>query len=101
MELIKKIKQAEAQARKIIEQAEGEAAGLAQKGRADRANALEQAAAGRKRAIDAAVSLGQSQGQAEIEVLKAEAGRTSQNLRKKAEAKILTAVAKVMEYLKG
>jgi len=101
MELIKKIKHAESEARQIIEQSGQQAAGLAEKGRTDRADALEQAEAERKRAIESAIALGQSQGQAEAEKLKAEAVASSQQLRQKAQERIPAAVAKVMEYLKG
>lgn len=101
MELIKKIKQTEAEARRIVEQAGRRSAELTEKGRARRADAVEQAAAERKRAIDEAVSLGQSQGRTEAEKLKAEAAGNSQQLRQKAQEKVPAAVAKVMEYLKG
>jgi len=101
MELIKKIKQTEAQAQQIIEQARADAAGRAETMREDQHQALEQAERERKKAIEAAVATAQSQGLAEAEKLKAQAEKDRRKLRDKANAKMPAAVARVMDYLKG
>ena len=100
MELIKKIKQAEAQAQEIIKRAGAETAGRAEKGRQNRLQAVEETERERKRAIEAAVAAAQSQGLAEIKQLKAQAEKDRQELRGKVNAKMATAVEKVMDYLK-
>jgi vacuolar-type H+-ATPase subunit H len=101
MELVKKIRQTEEQARKIIEQAKVEAAGQAEQGRDNRRRLLAEAKQKRRKAIEAAVAAAQSQGLAEIEKLKTQAGKKQQQLRDKAASKMSPAVAKVMDYLKG
>ena len=101
MELIKKIKQAEARAREIIKQAKDETAGRAEKGRRDRLQAVEKTERERKRAIEAAIAEAQSQGLAEIKQLKARAEKNRQKLRDKVDAKTAGAVAKLMEHIKG
>ncbi len=55
MELIKKIKQSEAQAQEIVAQARTDAAAMAQQQRKDHQKSMEQAEHERKKAIDAAV----------------------------------------------
>ncbi len=100
MELIKKIKQAEAQAQEIIEQAKADTSRQAEKGRENRLEALAKAEHGRKEATEAAVAVAQSEGLAEIENLKSQAERDRQELRDKVKAKMAGAVAKVMDYLK-
>ena len=101
MELIKKIKQTEAQAQEIIEQAKAQAAGQTEQGRERRRQALAQAEQERKKAIEAAVAAAQSQGLAEIENLKAQAEKDRQQLHHKVNPKMAPAVAKAMDYLKG
>jgi len=101
MELIKKIKQAEAQAQEIIEQAKADAARQAEKGRESRLQALAEAEHERKKATEAAVAAAQSQGLAEIENLKAQAEKARKQLHDKVDAKMPGAVAKVMDYLRG
>lgn len=101
MELIKKIKQAEAQAQEIIEQAKGESARGVEEGRANRRRLLAEAEQERKKAIETAVAAAQLQGHAEIEKLKTQAGEKQRHLRDKAAGKMAPAVAKVMDYLKG
>ncbi len=100
MELVKKIRQTEAQAQKIIEQAKAGAAEKAEDGRKNRRRLLAEAEQGRKKAIEAAVAAAQSQGLAEIEKLKTQAGEKQQQLRDKAARKMDPAVKKVMEYLR-
>jgi len=101
MELIKKIKQTEAQAQEIIEKAKADAAERAEKIRQDQRLALEQAERERKKAIEVAVGEAQSQGLKEAEQLKARAENDRRQLRDKANAKMPPAVAKVMDYLRG
>ena len=99
MELIKKIKQTEAEARKIIEQAKTQAAELAEQSRENRRLALEKAELAREKNIEATVSGAESEGLAEIEQLKAHAEKNRQQLRDKTADKIAAAAAKVMDYL--
>jgi V/A-type H+-transporting ATPase subunit G/H len=101
MELVKKIRQTETQAQEIIERAKAEAAKQAEDGRKNRHQLLTEAEQQRKKAIEAAVAAAQSQGLAEIEKLKAQAGKKKQQLRDKAVGKMVAAVEKVMESLRG
>lgn len=101
MELIKKIKQTEAQAQEIIEKAKADAVSRAEKMREDQRVALGRAEQERKKAIEAAVATAQSQGLEEAEKLKAQAEKDRRQLRDKANAKMPAAVARVMDYLKG
>ena len=101
MELIKKIKQAEAQAQEIIEQAKTAAAAQAEKGRENQLKALEQAEQQRKKTIEDAVAAARTQALAEDENLKAQAEKNRRKLHDKANAKINKIAAKVIDYLKG
>jgi V/A-type H+-transporting ATPase subunit G/H len=101
MELVKKIRQAEAQAQEIIKQAKAGAAEEAEDGRENRRRLLAEAEQKRKKAIEAAVAAAQSQGIAEVEKLKTQAGEKQQHLRDKAAGKMSPAVAKVVDYLSG
>jgi V/A-type H+-transporting ATPase subunit G/H len=101
MELIKKIKQAEAQAQEIIEQARIDATEHAEKGRENRRQALADAEQYRKKAIEAAIAEARAIGRAKVEKLKAQAERQSQELHDKTSSKMATATAKVMDYLRG
>ncbi|MBA7696593.1 hypothetical protein ES703_105243 [subsurface metagenome] len=101
MELIKKIKQAEAQAQEIIEQAKTEAIRQTEEGRKNRSQLLAEAERERKKAIEAAVAAEESEGLAETDNLKAQAEKDRQKLRDKASAKMAGAVAMVMDCLEG
>jgi vacuolar-type H+-ATPase subunit H len=101
MELVKKIRQTEAQAQEIIKQAKAGAAEEAEDGRENRRRLLAEAEQKRKKAIEAAVAAAQSQGLAEVEKLKTQAGKKQRQLREKATARMTSAVTKVMDYLKG
>ncbi len=101
MELIKQIKQAEAQAQEIIEKARVEAVKQADAGRRKRQAAIDQAEQERKRAMEAAVAQARSQGQAEVEGLKTEAEKRRRQLRDDTHGKMSAAVEKVVNYLKG
>lgn len=99
MELIKKIKQAEAHAQQIIEQAGAEAAEQAEKGRTNRLKASQQAEQQRKKTVEAAVAAAQAEGLAEIEKLKTQAEKKRRQLRDKVADKMTGATARVMDYL--
>jgi len=101
MDLIKKIKEAEAQAREIIEQAKAQAADLAEKDRHSRLETLEKAEHERKKTIEAAVADAEKQSLAEIECLRAKAKKTHQELGSSTNAKMAAAVEKVIDYLRG
>jgi len=101
MELIKQIKQAEAQAQQIIEQAKAKAAEQAgQHGKKQRQIRLE-AEQQRKKAVDAAVDGAWAQGKSEVAVLKAEAEKQKNQLRQETKPKVSAAIARVMDHLKG
>jgi vacuolar-type H+-ATPase subunit H len=101
MELIQKIKKAEAQTQEIIEQARIEAAEQAEKGRENRRQALANAEQQRKKAIEVAVAEAQSRGRAEVEKLKSQAEQQRRELRDKTGSKMAAAAAKVTDYLRG
>jgi len=101
MELIKKIKEAEAHAQQIIERAKADAAGQAEKGRENRHQILTQTERERKKAIETAVAQAESQGLAEVERLKTQAEKNRQQLREKIAGKMPSAIEKVMDYLRG
>ncbi len=101
MELIKKIKQAEAQAREIIEKAKADAAENAEQGRKKRLEALAESERERKKAIDAAVAKAREEGLAEAQNLKNQAEDERRRLRDKVAGQIPDAAAKVMGYLRG
>ncbi len=101
MELIKKIKEAEAQAQEIIDRAKADAVRMAEEGRKRRLAALGEAEQQRKKAIASVVAAAKSDGLAEAQKLKEQARKGRQRLRQKAEGKITAAAARVMGYLKG
>ena len=100
MELIKKIKKAEAQAQEIIEQAKIEAAEQAEEGRENRHQALIDAEQHRKKATEAAIAEAQARGRAEVDKLKAQAESKRQELRNKTGSRMATAAAQVTDYLR-
>jgi len=101
MELIKQIKQAEAESQQIVEQAKAEAAGGAEESRSRRGQLLQQAEQARKKAVARAVAEARSQGQAEVANLNIRADRDRDELRDSVREKMAGATAKVMEYLRG
>ncbi len=101
MDLIKKIKAAEAQAQQIIEQAKTAAAKQAEQGRNERLQAMEQTERQRKKTVEDAVAAAGAQAFAEAENLKSQAEKGRQQLHDKANTKINEAIAKVMDYLEG
>ena len=88
MELIKKIKQAETQAKEFIEQAKSQVTNQAEDGRRSRQEALEKAEHERKKAIEDAIAQAESQGSAEVEDLKAQAENQRRQLHKKVSGKV-------------
>ena len=100
MELLKKIKQAEAQAEEIVEQARTYAAEEAEKGRLSRLESLAEAEQQRKKTTEAAVARAKSEGLAEAGGLKAEAEKNCRQLRDKTESKMAKAATDVMDYLR-
>ena len=101
MELIKKIKDTEAQAQEIIDRAKADAVIASREGREKRLAALAEAEQQRKKAIESALAAAKADGLAEANKLKDQAHKDRRRLRQKAEGKIDAAVAKVMDYLKG
>jgi vacuolar-type H+-ATPase subunit H len=101
MELIKKIKKAEAQAQEIIEHARIEAAEQAEKGREKRHQALMDAEQHRKKATETAIAEAQARGSAEVDKLKAQAENKRQELCNKTGSRMATGAAKVTDYLRG
>ncbi len=101
MELIKKIKQAEAEAEQIILQAKADAVKQAEAFRVNRQNTLEQAEKERKKAIETAVLAAEGQAKGEVEKMTAEADKRRRELRAKATGRLSQAAAKVVGLLKG
>jgi vacuolar-type H+-ATPase subunit H len=101
MELIKKIKQSESEAREIIEKAKAEALKQAEAGRESRLAAMTEAEHQRKQATEAAIAEARSQANAEVENIKAQAEDQRRQLRDKTADRMTTAAAKVMDYLRG
>jgi vacuolar-type H+-ATPase subunit H len=101
MELIKKIKEAETQARTTIEQAKAQAAKNTQNQRENHRQTLADADQQRKKSIEAAVKKAEQQALAEIEKLNTQAEKNRKQLQDNATDKIPGAVKTVMDYLKG
>ena len=100
MELIKQIKESEAQAQQIIERAKANSVESAEQDKASRLQAMEQAQKERKDAIAAAAAKAESQGLSEVQQLKAQAEENRKKLHQKVDGKMAAAVAKVMGYIK-
>ncbi len=101
MELIKKIKQAEAEAQEIIDKAKADTINQAEQGRQKRREAMAAAEQERRKAVDSAVAKARSQGQAEVAKLKADSQGQKQQLQDQTKTKMAAAVEKVVAYLKG
>jgi V/A-type H+-transporting ATPase subunit G/H len=99
MELIKKIKQSEAQARQIIEQAKADVAKQAEQARKDRQQALAKAEQERKKTVEAAVAAAEKEALAEVEKLNAKAEKDRKQLRDNVKDKMAQAVGKVTDYV--
>lgn len=100
MELIKQIKEAEAQAKEIIEQAKTDAAAIAEDSRGRQAEQMNTAQEERKQAIERAVGEAEAAGQSEVEGLKARAAEDKQQLQASAGARIDQCVGRVMDHLR-
>jgi F0F1-type ATP synthase membrane subunit b/b' len=100
MELIKQIKEAEAQAKEIVEQAKVDAAAIGEDSRARQAEQMDIAREERKQAIERAVGEAEAAGQSEVEGLKAQAAEEKQQLQAGARARIDSCAGRVMDYLR-
>jgi len=101
MDLIKKIRAAEAQAQQIIEEAKTASARQAEQGRNERLQVMEQAERQRRKTVEDAVAVAKAQALAEAEKLKTQAEKSRRRLHDKVNARIDKVTAKVMDYLKG
>ena len=101
MELIKKIKQAEKQAQETVEQAKSQAVRKVEENHTSQTQTSANAEQERKKAVKAAVSAAQSQGLAEVDTLKSQAEKNRQQLRDKVTGKMASAVARIVDHLKG
>ncbi len=100
MELIKQIKEAEAQAKEIVEQAKADAAAIAEDSRRRQSEQMDAAQEERKREIERAVAEAEAAGQGEVEGLKARAVEEKQQLQASAGGRIDQSVGRVMDYLR-
>ena len=101
MELIKQIKEAEAEAKKIVEQAKADAVEMGEQAKAKRAEMLAAAEEQRKKAIAVSVEKAEAQGNGELAVLMATWQQEKEGLEASARGKMDECVAKVMEWFKG
>lgn len=101
MELIRQIRQAEAEAQQLIEKGKADAAALAEQSRQRRRQRLEEAEQQRKKAIESAVARARDQALADAQNLKTKAEQQRRQLRDSVSGKIPSAVAKVVGFLKG
>ena len=96
MELIKSIKQAEAQAKEIVEKAKAESLQQAEQKRSDWQKAMAQAEKDRRKIIDAAVEKAKTEADTEVKKLKEKAQSDIESLNKKTSAKIVEDVAELL-----
>ena len=99
MELIKQIKEEEAQAKEIIEQAKLDAATIGDSARRRQVELTVAAQTERRQAIERAVTEAEAAGQGEVESLKAKAAEEKQQLHANTGAKIDQCVGRVVDYL--
>jgi vacuolar-type H+-ATPase subunit H len=100
MELIKKIKQAETQAKEIIEKARGNAVSLSETSANERNGKLEEAQAQRHKAIETAVAHAENTGQSEVEALSSKGAAKKQTLEDNARQKMDAAANKIVAAIK-
>jgi len=100
MELIKKIKQAEAQAKEIVEQARAEAVKIADESAAARSKELDEADALRRKSIESAIADAEKAGQVEVETLQNTETEKKQALIDGARQKMDAAVSKIVAAVK-
>ena len=100
MELVKKIKEAEAQAEQIVAQANADAVKQAEGLKILQQQRLCEAEQQRKKITEEAISRAKSQGQKKAEELKAQADRQKNQLVKNSKDKLPQAIASVTDYIK-
>lgn len=100
MELIKKIKEAEAQAKEIVEEARVEAGRIADESLAERNTKLEEADSDRRNAIETAVAEAQQSGQSEVEALESSEAEKKQTMIDSARQRMDAAVNKIVAAIK-
>ena len=100
MELIKQIKQAEAESKQIIEQAKAESAQMIAASAAKGIQEIKEAGLKRNEIIEKVVNDAKAQGMAQAQQLKTQAEQTLEALRNKANERSESAVAKIAETVK-
>jgi len=100
MELVKKIKEAEAHAEQIVVQAKADAVKQAEELKNQHQQNLAEAEQERKKAIEDAIGQAKSRGENQAEELKAKAEEQKNLLVKNCKDRLPQAVAKVTDYIK-
>ena len=100
MELVKKIKEAEAKAEQIVTQAKADAVKQAEDLKNQHQQALAEAEQQRKKTIEQAINSAKQQGQKQAEELKAQADRQKNQLVKKSKDRLPQAITRVTDYIK-
>ena len=101
MELIKRIKEAEKQAKDIVDQARTDAVAIAEETRRQTVVLDTRSQEDRRKAIEASVNSAQQQGQGQVETLVAEGQQQIQAATDAAAAKMDQCVDRVMNELKN
>ena len=101
MELIKRIKEAEAEAKNTIEQARIQAVKLAEDDQAKQDQELNAAEQQRKAAIAGAVETAEAAGQKECEELNTEGEQRKQELAARVRSRMDVCVGKIVSQLRG
>jgi len=101
MDLIKKIRQAERQAREVVEKASTEAAEMDAEFQRRRTQLREDASRQRQQAIESAVAEGEKEAGEKIKHLEAAAEKDRRKLRQKTGERRSAAVSKITDYIKG
>ena len=99
MELIKRIKEAENQAKEIVSGARSDAAKMAEESKTKQAAMLAQAEDDRKKAVDAAVTKAEQAAVAEVQKLAAEGATRKQEMEAKAKRSMDLCVERVVEQV--
>ena len=99
MELIKKIKEAENQAKETVEKARQDAIALSDGAKNQRADLFKQAQKRRGTAIDAAVAAAEQSGQSQIAQLDKEGDESVSSLKASSSAKMQGCIDKVLSRL--
>lgn len=101
MEIIRKIKEAETQAKEIIENARHKAVKDSEVAKKEFADAMVKAEQDRKAAIEQAVHKAQAEANEEISKLNKDADRYCSELEQKTQSKINSTAEKVINLIKG